>query len=102
LFARYQTSVPVSVTQLDYFDFEAKLESRAHDTAKLGKALVGLTTTWNSLRDDVPDKRAVARYDAHVKAMAQLADNAQPAKTQREAQHGLDLVDELEESFARN
>jgi hypothetical protein len=34
-----------------------------------------------------------------VKAIARLADNARPAETQREAQHGLDLVDELEQSF---
>ena len=100
LFARYETPVPASVTKLDYYDFEAKLESRADDVPRLGAAVGGLTGTWSSLRADVPDKQAAARYEAHVKAMARLADNADPPATQREAQHGLDLVDELEESFA--
>jgi hypothetical protein len=100
LFARYETPVPASVTELDYYDFEAKLESRAHDAPKLREAVGGLTSTWNSLRTDVPDKRAAAQYEAHVKAMARLTDNADPSATQREAQHGLDLVDKLEESFA--
>ena len=98
LFARYDTPVPASVTRLDYFDFEIKLESKAGDTAKLRRAVVGLQTTWDSLRDDVPDARAAERFDAHVKQVARLT-NAAPERMQREAQHGLDLVDELEESF---
>ena len=99
-FARYETSVPASVTELDYLDFEAKLESRAHDTAKLRRAVEQLGATWASVRPQVDDARAAARFDAHVKAITALADNADPTRTQREAQHGLDLVDELEESFA--
>ena len=98
-FARYETPVPATVTELDYLDFEAKLESRAGDAARLRRAVAGLQTTWNSLRADVPDKRAAARYATHVAALARLADNADPAATQREAQHGLDLVDELEGAF---
>ena len=92
--------MPASVTKLDYYDFEAKLESRADDVPKLKAAVGGLTGTWGSLRADVPDKRAAAQYESHVKAMARLTDNADPSATQREAQHGLDLVDKLEESFA--
>jgi hypothetical protein len=101
-FARYETSVPASVTELDYLDFEAKLESRAHDTAKLRQAVDQLGATWHSLRSQVNDARAAARFDAHVKAITALADNAHPAQTQREAQHGLDLVDELEGAFEAN
>ena len=100
LFAQYDTPVPAEVTRLDYLDFEAKLESRANDKTKLRSAVTQLAGTWDSLRADVPDARAARRFDAHVKAIEGLADNANPEKTQREAQHGLDLVDELEESFA--
>ncbi len=99
LFAQYKTVVPSSVTTLDYLDFEAKLESRANDRAKLRRAATLLGTTWDSLRSQVKDTRAAARFDAHVRAIRKLTDNANPEKTQREAQHGLDLVDELEESF---
>lgn len=98
-FARYETSVPASVTELDHLDFEAKLESRAHDPAKLRQAVDQLGAIWDSVRPRVNDARAAARFDAHVKAITALADNADPARTQREAQHGLDLVDELEQSF---
>ena len=100
LFARYDTPVPAAVTKLDYLDFEAKLESRAKDKAKLQKAVDDLGAEWAALRPEVDDARAAARYDAHVQAIARLADNANPQETQREAQHGLDLVDELEESFS--
>jgi hypothetical protein len=34
-------------------------------------------------------------------AMRKLVANREPAKTQREAQHGLDLVDELEHVYSR-
>ena len=46
------------------------------------------------------DARAVRHFDAHVKALARLGGNTNPEQTQREAQHGLDLVDELEAGFA--
>jgi hypothetical protein len=99
LFAKYETPVPADVTELDYLDFEAKLESRAKDAAKLNAAVAQLQDKWAALRGDVPDEAVVARYDAHVQAMESLAGNANPEKTQREAQHGLDLVDELEGAF---
>jgi hypothetical protein len=99
LFAQYETTVPATVTELDYLDFEAKLESRANDRAKLRRAVTQLRTTWDSLRADVPSERAAANFEAHVKSIEQLAGNTDPEKTQREAQHGLDLVDELEQSF---
>jgi hypothetical protein len=98
-FARYETPVPAAVTQLDYLDFEAKLESRANNVSRLRQAVAQLGATWDSLRSDVKDQRAADRFNAHVKAIERLTSNADPEKTQREAQHGLDLVDELEESF---
>jgi hypothetical protein len=98
-FARYETPVPAAVTQLDYLDFEAKLESRANNVSRLRQAVAQLGATWDSLRSDVKDTRAADRFNAHVKAIERLTSNADPEKTQREAQHGLDLVDELEESF---
>jgi hypothetical protein len=99
LFARYDIPVPASVTKLDYLDFEAKLESRAGNDAALSQAVDGLGSTWESLRASVTDAQAARRFDRHVEAMSRLASNSDPQKTQREAQHGLDLVDELEESF---
>jgi hypothetical protein len=102
LFARYDTPVPAAVTELDYLDFESKLESRAKDKAKLGAAVAQLQDKWTALRTDVPDKRVVARYDSHVQAMEALAGNADPEKTQREAQNGLNLVDEIEGAYTKS
>jgi hypothetical protein len=99
LFARYETPVPAAVTELDYLDFESKLESRAKDAAKLQAAVAQLQDKWTALRGDVPDSGVVARYDAHVQAMEKLADNADPEKAQREAQNGLNLVDEIEGAY---
>ena len=98
-FARYEGDVPSDVTKLDYFDFEIKLESKAKEVANLLRAIVGLQTTWDSVQPKVTDPEAADRYDAHVKAIKELGGDADPDKMQREAQHGLDLVDELEQSF---
>ena len=102
-FARFKVEVPVDVTKLDYLDFEAKLESKAGDVAKLGGAVRGLGGVWSRLRPKViraGGAKAAADYDAHLKAMAGLADNAHAGATQQEAQHGLDLVDDIERVFA--
>jgi hypothetical protein len=99
-FSRYETPVPASVTLLDYLDFEAKLQSLTGDVKKLLGAIVGLRATWDQLRPQVKDSEVADRFEAHVKAMEKLGNNQQAEQTQREAQHGLDLVDELEQSFA--
>ena len=67
--------------------------------SRLRQAVAELGKTWDALRSDVKDTRAADRFDAHVQAIERLTSNADPEKTQREAQHGLDLVDELEQSF---
>lgn len=102
-FGRFKVEVPVDVTRLDYLDFEAKLESKAGDAAKLGGAVRGLAGVWTRLRPRVIQAggaKAAADYDAHLTAMTGLSDNAHAEATQQEAQHGLDLVDDIERVFA--
>ena len=102
-FGRFKVDVPVDVTRLDYLDFEAKLESKAGDAAKLGSAVRGLGGVWTRLRPVIVragGAKAAADYDAHLKAMAGLSNNARAGATQQEAQHGLDLVDDIERVFA--
>ena len=102
-FARFRSAVPAAVTELDHLDFEAKLQARAGDRAALAAAVAGLQRTWQGLRRDVVaagGRRAAARFDAHVRRLARLAAGAgDRARVQREAQHGLDLVDELERVY---
>jgi hypothetical protein len=102
-FARYKSRVPPAVTTLDYLDFEAKLQATADHSAALGSAVTSLDRAWAGLRPDVVEAggaRVAARFDAHVARMRRLAAEGGPAAA-REAQHGLDLVDELEAVYRR-
>jgi hypothetical protein len=102
-FAHYDTRVPALVTSLDHFDFEAKLQAEAGGGAALRAAVQGLHRTWSRLRPDVVKAgggHVVSRFDAHVARMDRLAARGGRAAV-REAQHGLDLVDEVEAVYNR-
>jgi hypothetical protein len=98
---QYKTGALPDVTWLRYIEYQARLQAKARDGKRLHVAVVALRRNWQIERPDVADVRTVRRFDAHVKSMTRLADNADPAQTQREAQHGLDLIDELEEVLQR-
>jgi hypothetical protein len=100
-FGRYQTDVPGSVLFLDYLDFEAKLRALAHELDPVRAAVDQLSKTWSELAKSFPsgEKATAARmqFDAHVATMATLvAAGTDFDGMAKEAQHGLDLVDELE------
>jgi hypothetical protein len=102
-FERYDSPVPATVIRLDYLNFAAKLQSLKGDGRALEAAVRSLERTWGRLRPSVVAARGerVARaFDKHVRAMRALVANREPAKTQREAQHGLDLVDALEHVYS--
>lgn len=104
-FALYKSPVPAAVTTLDYLDFEAKLRAKAADPAAVRRAVAGLDATWTRLRPGfvrAGGTRVAPSFDAHVAAMRRLAseEDALP-RAQAEAQHGLDLVDKLEDVYAR-
>jgi hypothetical protein len=99
-FARFESPVPADVLRLDNLDFEAKLRAEAGDDAALRAAVTGLDRTWRGLRAGVVragGERAAREFDAHVTRMRQLAAGPRPGTAAaQEAQHGLDLVDEVE------
>jgi hypothetical protein len=102
-FARYRSPVPAEVLRLDHLDFEAKLRARAGDTAGLRGAAGRLAQTWAGLRPDVVRAGGTgpaARFDAHVRRLRRLAGRG-GRRAQREAQRGLDLVDEIEHVYER-
>jgi hypothetical protein len=102
-FARYENPVPATVTRLDYLDFAAKLQSLKGDRRALAAAVRSLERTWRRLRPQLVaagGERVAPAFDKHVDAMRALAANHQPPRTQREAQHGLDLVDRLEHVYS--
>lgn len=105
LFGNYPSAVPAPVLVLDYLEFEAKLRSLSHEIDAVRAAATKVSSTWADLARTFPsgDKanNARSRFDAHVTALTALA----AAGTDfdglaREAQHGLDLVDQLEEVYA--
>ena len=105
LFGKFQSDVPGTVLVLDYLDFEAKLRALAHDIDPFRAAATRLSTTWGELAKTFPlgDKAAAVRgrFDAHVAAMTSMATAGTDFDGMaREAQHGLDLVDEIEEVYA--
>jgi hypothetical protein len=102
-FARYDDPVPAAVLKLDYLDFAAKLRSLQGDVPALAAAVGSLERTWGHLRPDVVaagGEKVAPLFDEHVAAMRALVANRRPAKTQEEAQHGLDLVDKVESVYS--
>jgi hypothetical protein len=98
-FARFRAAVPAGILTLDYLDFEAKLRARARDDARLRATTGRLGRAWAGLRPGVVragGARAAVAFDAHVRRLERLAAGHSSAQAAREAQHGLDLVDELE------
>ena len=105
-FGRYQTDVPGSVMFLDYLDFEAKLRALAHELDPLRATVDQLSKTWREVSKTLPpgEKATEARtqFDGHVSAMAALvAAGTDFDGLAKEAQHGLDLVDELEAVYKK-
>ena len=102
-FGRYETKTPGEVLLLDYYDFEAKLQALAHDMAKVRATVDRMAGIWLGLDDAVRSHRGGSgpadAFDAHVAAMERLTTGSDFPALVKEAQHGLDLVDELEHVF---
>ena len=102
-FGRYETKTPGEVMLLDYYDFEAKLQALAHDMTKVRATVDRMAETWLGLDDAVRSQRGGSGpaddFDAHVAAMEKLTTGSDFSALAKEAQHGLDLVDELENVF---
>lgn len=103
-FGRFSSDVPGAVMLLDHLDFEAKLRSLARDVDRVRASVGELSKTWTELSKSIPAGARAAesrsRFDAHVAAMTALAGAGTDFDGMvREAEHGLDLVDELEGVF---
>ena len=104
--AAYSDRVPAQVTRLDYLDREAMLRARAGDRGRVADAVSGLRIAWKELRKKVRRVRpggtaAKDHFDGHVRRMRDLVDaDASLERIAREAQQGLDLVDEIEAVYS--
>lgn len=101
-FAAYDDPVPADVLRLDYLDFELKLEALAHDRKKAAAAAGSLQQTWDGVRGEIVEAGGKSQADvftAHVHSVEALLASGSDQQLADEAQHGLDLVDELEGVF---
>lgn len=98
-YARYHDPVPASVLKLDYLDRAVQLYSQAGHTSTAHQAVRDLRSTWTTLRPKVirAGGAAVARaYDRHLTTLER---GGTAASIQKEALHGLDVVDQIETVF---
>jgi hypothetical protein len=100
-FGKFPSDVPGAVLTLDYLDFEAKLQALAHNVEAERATVTRLSATWREVAKNFPTGEGAAavrsRFDAHVAALGALAAAGTDFDGMaREAQHGLDLVDEIE------
>ena len=101
-FAAYSDPVPADVLRLDYLDFELKLEALAGDRKKAAAAASSLEKTWKGLQGQVVGAGGESEanaFTAHVNSVESLLTSGSDTKIADEAQHGLDLVDELERVY---
>jgi hypothetical protein len=103
-YARFSDPVPPEVLRLDHLDREAQLRSLARDRGSVRRAVNELSSTWTELRRRVIDaggRKTSAEFSRHVGAMRRLAGGSDQRKLQKEAVHGLALVDQLEQVFTK-
>lgn len=99
LYARYQDPVPAAVLRLDYLDREIQLRSQAKQPDRLQAAVNDLGATWAQVRPALVKAGVVKvarEYDRHVQV---LKNTTSPAAIQKQAVHGLDVVDQMEGAF---
>lgn len=104
LYARYHDPVPAAVLKLDYLDREIQLRSMAGQQPRVTAAVKDLGASWSKLRPQLVKAGGVKvarQYDAHVRALHVQVQklNPRPAALQKEAVHGLDVVDLMEGAF---
>jgi len=99
LYSRYQDPVPAAGLRLDYLDREIQLRSQASQPGEVRAAVKNLGSTWAKVRPSLVQAGGVKvarQYDRHVQA---LKNTASPAAIQKQAVHGLDVVDLMEGVF---
>ncbi|MBI5106557.1 MAG: hypothetical protein HZB46_16500 [Solirubrobacterales bacterium] len=98
-YARYQDPVPAAVLRLDYLDRQAQLDAKAGDRANLRHTVQELAATWQRLRPQLiaaGGTSVATAYDRHVSA---LQHGGTAVASEKQAIHGLDLVDKMEAVF---
>ena len=101
-YARYSDPVPPDVLELDYLDREVQLRSRAGDADAARAAAVKLSAIWPRLRARLTaagGAKVALDYGRHVAAVGRLAAGRKRRALQKEASHGLAVVDLIENVF---
>jgi hypothetical protein len=102
LFALYEAPVPPEVLSLDYLGREIVLDARAGDSAAARTDIDELEATFASIRARLVaggGDQVATDYDASVAAMRADVAVEDAASLQRDANAGLEIVDEMEGVF---
>lgn len=96
-------AVPMEVSLLDYAGFRtnALLKAAAPDWPALAATALEANGNWAKIRDRVTDKNLQAGMDKAQEGLATAAASRNIALSQASAKSDLDLVDALEEHFAK-
>lgn len=98
-YGRYQDPVPPKVLKLDYLDRQVQLDSRGAQKANLRATVRQLDATWQQLRPQLVQAggaKVAKAYDQHVNALKR---GGTATAIQKQAVHGLDIVDKMEGAF---
>jgi hypothetical protein len=98
-YAHYHDPVPPTVLKLDYLDREVQLRSQAGQRTKVRGAVRKLQATWRQLRPQLVKRggtKEAKAYDRHVSALKR---GGRATAIQKQAVHGLDVVDKMEGVF---
>lgn len=98
-YGRYQDPVPAMVLGLDYLDRQVQLDSQAAHKGRLRETVRRLDSTWQQLRPQLVKAggtEVAGQYDRHVTALKR---GGTATAIQKQAVHGLDLVDKMEGAF---
>ena len=102
LFALYNPSIPPAILELDYEGRAIVLDGMEEDFATSITDVENLSTTWNSIKQQVVDAGGTteaADFDASVQRLTDLAQGSDVAGLIEEANINLELVDVLEGLF---
>lgn len=98
-YALYHDPVPATVLKLDYLDRQVQLDSQVGQQAKLRVTVRQLDTAWQQLRPQLVKRGGVkvaTSYDRHVSVLKR---GGTATSTQKQAVHGLVIVDQMEGAF---
>ncbi len=104
LYRLYSPTVPPAVMRLDYLGRELALDGRQGRLQQARQTLTTTRSTWQALQPTLIDaggQTVAGGYATTLDAIAAAIDRGDGAQLTRQANHSLDLVDDMERVFLK-